>query len=112
VNLFAAQFRAGDLFSVVEGVLAQTSLSPTALELEITENIILRNGLRINAMLGELREQGVGIAFDDYASLRETFHPFSQSKNELLLDSRQVSSDIVDANLALLALAAVSRDLG
>jgi EAL domain-containing protein (putative c-di-GMP-specific phosphodiesterase class I) len=68
VNLFAAQFRAGDLSSVVEGVLAETSLSPTALELEITENIILRNELRINAMLGELREQGVGIAFDDYGT--------------------------------------------
>lgn len=68
VNLFAAQFRAGDLSSVVETVLAQTSLPSTALELEITENIILRNELRINAMLAELREQGVGIAFDDYGT--------------------------------------------
>ncbi|WP_200939479.1 EAL domain-containing protein [Aureimonas sp. Leaf454] len=68
VNLFAAQFRAGDLAAVVERVLGETGLPGSGLELEITENTILRNESRIDATLRELRELGVGIAFDDYGT--------------------------------------------
>lgn len=39
VNLFAAQFRVGNLFQEVVDVLAHHGLPPAALELEITENI-------------------------------------------------------------------------
>lgn len=68
VNLFAAQFRAGDLPSVVGHVLNETGLPPASLELEITENTILRNEHRIKSTLGELREMGVGTAFDDFGT--------------------------------------------
>ena len=68
VNLFGAQFRTGDLAERVRAVLAKEKLAPAALELEITENIILRHD---DAMLGPLRElhdDGVGITFDDYGT--------------------------------------------
>ncbi len=68
VNLFGAQFRTGDLAERVRAVLAKEKLAPAALELEITENIILRHD---EAMLGPLRElhkDGVGITFDDYGT--------------------------------------------
>lgn len=68
VNLFAAQFRAGDLPSVVSNVLSETGLPAAGLELEITENTILKNEFRINAALGELRDMGVSTAFDDYGT--------------------------------------------
>lgn len=68
VNLFAAQFRAGDLVSVVDGILRETGLPPSGLELEVTENTILRDESRIDAVLYQLREMGVGIAFDDYGT--------------------------------------------
>ena len=68
VNVFGAQFRAGDLAERVRTILAKEQLDPSALELEITENIILRHD---EAMLGPLRalhEDGVGITFDDYGT--------------------------------------------
>lgn len=68
VNLFAAQFRTGDLPAVVEGALTEAGLAARSLELEVTENTILRNEDRILATLGNLREVGVGIAFDDYGT--------------------------------------------
>lgn len=68
VNLFAAQFRAGDLVRVVDGILRETGLPPAGLELEVTENTILRDESRIDATLFQLRETGVGIAFDDYGT--------------------------------------------
>jgi diguanylate cyclase (GGDEF)-like protein/PAS domain S-box-containing protein len=68
VNLFAAQFRSGDLPQVVSQALADFALPAEALELEITENIILRSDSRIDADLADLRAMGVGIAFDDYGT--------------------------------------------
>jgi predicted signal transduction protein with EAL and GGDEF domain len=68
VNLFAAQFRGGDLAARVAASLAETGLPPEALELEITETIILRHDPQVDAALQALRAMGVGIAFDDYGT--------------------------------------------
>lgn len=68
VNLFGAQFRTGDLLQVVREALAAAALPPEALELEITENILLRNDAGIMGLLEQLRALGVGIAFDDYGT--------------------------------------------
>ncbi len=53
---------------IVERILADCALPAEELELEITENIILNSDGRITADLAELREMGVGIAFDDYGT--------------------------------------------
>ncbi len=68
VNLFAAQFRAGDLVQRVRMALQRTALPPSALELEITENIVLDQDDAVLGPLHELRDMGVGIAFDDYGT--------------------------------------------
>jgi diguanylate cyclase (GGDEF)-like protein/PAS domain S-box-containing protein len=68
VNLFAAQFRGGDLIERVAAALAATGLPAHALELEITETIILRSDPEVDAALQALRAMGVGIAFDDYGT--------------------------------------------
>ncbi|MGA1834699.1 putative bifunctional diguanylate cyclase/phosphodiesterase [Rhizobium wenxiniae] len=68
VNLFQAQFRDGRLPFVVEEVLNETGLPAVALELEIVENILLRNDDATLQLLQTLREIGVGLAFDDYGT--------------------------------------------
>jgi diguanylate cyclase (GGDEF)-like protein/PAS domain S-box-containing protein len=68
VNLFGAQFRNGDLISTVEKALADHQLTADALELEITENIMLQYDDAMIPPLRELRSRGVGIAFDDYGT--------------------------------------------
>ncbi len=68
VNLFGSQFRTGDLAEKVRAVLVKEHLAPSALELEITENIILRHDEAMLAPLRELRAEGVGITFDDYGT--------------------------------------------
>ena len=68
VNLFEAQFRSGRLVSSVEGALEQSRLPPDALELEITENIFLRQDQATSESLLQLRAMGVGLAFDDYGT--------------------------------------------
>ncbi len=68
VNLFGAQLRRGQLRSAVVRALEENALPPAALELEITENIFLQQGDTMVAPLRELRDLGVGIAFDDYGT--------------------------------------------
>jgi diguanylate cyclase (GGDEF)-like protein/PAS domain S-box-containing protein len=68
VNLFGAQFNTGDLPRRVEEALIRNRLPADALELEITENIMLRHDESILVPLRELCAWGVGIAFDDYGT--------------------------------------------
>jgi diguanylate cyclase (GGDEF)-like protein/PAS domain S-box-containing protein len=68
INLFNAQFRVGDLAYEVIEALARHGLPPEALELEITENIVLDNDDVVLEVLQRLRNYGVGIAFDDFGT--------------------------------------------
>ncbi|MEO7068834.1 MAG: EAL domain-containing protein [Rhodanobacter sp.] len=68
VNVSAVQFRRGDLLETVRRVLADTQLDPTALELEITESLLLRNAVEASVNLAELRKIGVGVAIDDFGT--------------------------------------------
>ncbi|BES84778.1 bifunctional diguanylate cyclase/phosphodiesterase [Pectobacterium araliae] len=68
INLFSAQFRTGMLAQKIMDTLARTGLSPSSLELEITENIILRYDENMLQPLKTLQDAGIGIAFDDYGT--------------------------------------------
>jgi len=68
VNLFAAQFRVDDLASDVAVALSRHGLAPEALELEITENIVMDHDEHVLRSLRRLRDGGVGIAFDDFGT--------------------------------------------
>ncbi|UUE59439.1 sensor domain-containing phosphodiesterase [Pectobacterium aroidearum] len=68
INLFSAQFRTGMLAQKIMDILARTGLQPSSLELEITENIILRYDENMLQPLTALRDAGIGIAFDDYGT--------------------------------------------
>ena len=68
INLFGAQFRNGRLADDVRQLLADNALPATAIELEITENIILRHDETMLEPLRDLRAMGVGVAFDDFGT--------------------------------------------
>lgn len=68
VNLFGAQFRVGSLVDDVLMALHRHGLPPEALELEITENIVLDHDDVVLDTLNRLRALGVGIAFDDFGT--------------------------------------------
>ncbi|HSC68946.1 MAG TPA: sensor domain-containing phosphodiesterase [Cellvibrio sp.] len=68
INLSGAQFQVGDLATEVMETLARHGLPPEALELEVTENIVLDNDDIVLGVLRRLHAQGVGIAFDDFGT--------------------------------------------
>jgi EAL domain-containing protein (putative c-di-GMP-specific phosphodiesterase class I) len=68
VNLSPAQFRTGDLLSVVMDSLKQCGLPPKRLELEITETVLLETSSQVLAALHALRALGVRICMDDFGT--------------------------------------------
>jgi diguanylate cyclase (GGDEF)-like protein len=68
VNLSARQFQQQDLPRLVRGVLAETGLSPEALELEITEGTAMHDVEHTAAVLRELKSLGVRLAIDDFGT--------------------------------------------
>jgi diguanylate cyclase (GGDEF)-like protein/PAS domain S-box-containing protein len=68
VNLSPVQFRNRNLVQVVVSALARSGLSPTRLELEITESLFLAETGANIAILHQLRELGVGISMDDFGT--------------------------------------------
>jgi EAL domain-containing protein (putative c-di-GMP-specific phosphodiesterase class I) len=68
VNLSPAQFAYQDLVDLVSSVLAETGLPPQLLELEITEGILMRDGLGAVQTIRRLHELGVTMAIDDFGS--------------------------------------------
>lgn len=68
VNLSAKQFQDHDLADVVHRILLETGLSPSRLELEITETALFDDLQRALDALRRLRALGVSIAMDDFGT--------------------------------------------
>ena len=68
VNLSPSQLLSGDLPATVEAILRDTGFSPSLLELEVTENILLADDDGALKMFRRLQDLGVRIAFDDFGT--------------------------------------------
>ena len=68
VNLSAAQFKSPNLVNAVHGALQASGLSPSRLELEITETVLLKNTEEILRTLQRLHDLGVHISLDDFGT--------------------------------------------
>ena len=82
VNVSARQFREQDFLISVQQILKEAGLPPQALEIEITESLLLDESLStetIQKTLRSLRALGVSIAIDDFGtgfSSLSTLHRF------------------------------------
>ena len=110
VNLSPVQLAHTDLPRLVHEILLETGLSPTRLELELTESTIVADKVRTLHILRQIRALGVTIALDDfgtgYSSL-ETLRAFPFDKIKLdrsfmnEIESNPQAKAIVRAVLAL-----------
>jgi diguanylate cyclase (GGDEF)-like protein/PAS domain S-box-containing protein len=68
VNLSARQFAEPDLMEAISGVLAETGLEPTCLEIEVTESLMMTNADAAIGTMHELKAMGVGLSIDDFGT--------------------------------------------
>ena len=68
VNVSARQLMSPDFRHIVEDVLAKTGMDPSALVLEMTENIVIDDSERAMTVLADLRQLGIRLAMDDFGT--------------------------------------------
>ncbi len=68
INLSPVQFRHGDLPALVHSILLETGLSPSRLEIEITESVLIGDFSRALSIMRRLKTLGVRIAMDDFGT--------------------------------------------
>ena len=100
LNLSPIQFEKGDIVQTVAEALRASGAEPGRLELEITENLLLKDSAAVQAKIAGLTALGVSIALDDfgagYSSLGYLWrYPFDKIK----IDRSFVSSLGSNANV-------------
>lgn len=68
INLSPSQLHSGDLAHSVAALLETTGLTPSLLELEVTEDILLHDEARVLDMFKRIQQLGVRILFDDFGT--------------------------------------------
>ena len=68
INLSARQLHDRSLSDVIRNALVSNGLTPSSLELEITESLLMQDTKTATALLNELRELGMSIALDDFGT--------------------------------------------
>lgn len=68
VNLSARQIPQVDLLEFVDTTLAKNGIEPSRLTLEITESVLMEDGMAPEATMSVLRRMGVRLALDDFGT--------------------------------------------
>lgn len=68
VNLSPIQFQEANFTETIIGALAESGLDASLLEVEITENILIRDTATVIDVLHKLKKLGVQIAMDDFGT--------------------------------------------
>ena len=98
VNLSARQLRNGDFQNRLARILAETALEPNALELEITESLLMEHGKLIDGALSALREWGIRVAIDDFGTGYSSLAYLRRLPVDTLKIDRSFVADIGDAS--------------
>jgi diguanylate cyclase len=68
VNLSATQFRHQDILQTIRSALSAAGLHGNALEIELTESVLMTNPEESAGILKQLRKMGVSVAIDDFGT--------------------------------------------
>jgi len=96
VNLSPRQFQADGLVAMVERTLASVGCDPGLIELEITENVLLRHTAATLDILDGLRTLGVGMAIDDFGTGYSSLSYLRRHAIDTLKVDRSFVRDIPD----------------
>lgn len=115
VNLFAAQLRSDRLPGVITAALAAHDIAPEMLEIEVTENTVLRQNDHASRVLERIKAMGVHIAFDDFGTGFASLSLLRRFPLDRLKIDRSFVAQIdrVEADAAIVrAVAVMARELG
>ena len=104
VNLSAKQLQLKNFPDTVERVLAETNLSPSFLDLDLTETALMMNLEEASKLINRLRQLGVSIAIDDFGTGYSSLgYLRTLSFNSLKIDRSFVADLTIDAKARAVA---------
>ena len=109
VNMSAHQLMAPGFAEDVVDVLAQTGLDPASLVLEVTENILIKDGELALLVLQQLRRTGVRIALDDFGTGYSSLSYLHRMPIDILKIDRSFVADIERASRGAAIVGAVTN---
>ncbi|HEY5640384.1 MAG TPA: EAL domain-containing protein [Dehalococcoidia bacterium] len=115
VNLAARQFQQPDLADTISRTLQATGLTPSQLELEITEGTTIQNPDFAASVLRQLRDMGVRVSIDDFGTGYSSLSYLKRFRlDRLKIDRSFVDDLIADHNDAAIttAMIAMAHSLG
>lgn len=92
VNLSARQFRQKNLVESIAGLLRESGLDASNLELELTESVIMNEFEHSKNILHDIKSLGVGLAIDDFGT---GYSSLSYLKN-LPVDTLKIDKSFID----------------
>ncbi|WP_255370115.1 EAL domain-containing protein [Roseateles sp. YR242] len=104
VNVSARQLRQPDFIDTLDFILADTGCPPHALELEVTESLLLEDAEQAISLLSRLAKRGVRVAIDDFGTGYSSLAYLKRMPvNTLKIDRSFVNELSSDANVAAIA---------
>lgn len=94
VNLSARQFEQANLVEIVSQVLKETELSPSDLELEVTESFLMGDVEQSVHTLKQLRELGISVALDDFGTGYSSLNYLNRFPVNMLKIDRSFVQDV------------------
>jgi diguanylate cyclase (GGDEF)-like protein/PAS domain S-box-containing protein len=109
VNLSAAQFRNPTLALSVVNALNASGLSPSRLELEITETVLLQDDQAVREVLHQVRDLGVKISMDDFGTGYSSLSYLRSFPFDKIKIDRSFIKELGNANDCVAIIRAVTR---
>jgi diguanylate cyclase (GGDEF)-like protein len=109
VNISARQLMSPDFLQTVRSILAGTGMDPTALIIEITENIFIEDGDHAMEVLSELQRLGIRFALDDFGTGYSSLSYLSQLPIDILKIDQSFVAHIHDITKSAAIVAAVTN---
>lgn len=115
VNISARQFQDKNLVAKITQILAETGLPSSALRLEITENVVVRDKEYTIKIMNQLNELGVHTSLDDFGTGYSSLSYLKQFPLKVLKIDRSFIKDIQlnkKSEALIAAIITMARSLG
>jgi diguanylate cyclase len=114
VNVSGQQFVLKDFPQVVAGIIKETGIDASMLELEITESVVMSDEAWAEQALAQLKELGVMLAIDDFGTGYSSFGRLRHFAVDRLKIDRSFMTSLIDCSddrAIAAAIIAMSRSL-
>ena len=114
VNVSGQQFVLRDFPQLVAGIIRETGIEASMLELEITESVVMKDEAWAEQALAQLKELGVMLAIDDFGTGYSSFGRLRHFAVDRLKIDRSFMTSLIDCSddrAIAAAIIAMSRSL-